>query len=450
MRQRTVISCSPQSRAAPSAAVAAACLPRRGWPVRPMPEKRRPHRLAAIDSPVLDAPLYAVAALVALLLWRTSGGMTYRLWGQVAVGVFAAAAGWSLWLGASSRLRSAPSCLRKRIFAAGVVLLGVVVVPLVLEVALRAGSGPQYAQDEVLMTERAAGNLRHGISPYVHPVSVGESEARRFPYLPLMAVFGAAHAQWPSQAWTDARVMFTATTLVVTAAALGCWQVPAERRLRVLQLFLLMPNGSLYLVTGGDDLPVLALMLLALATRTAKSGALLSAAGIASAALMKVTAWPLLIALLVCRKERALRLLRASAWPYLAVPAVLIAVLAWDGRGLVEDSVLYPLGLLDQVPGLGPPLDWASVHGPLAAHLVPAACVATAGVLVLALLLHRHRRGYRFGGAEAPAVLAAGLLVVPLLILGDELRPGLWLYPVDLCLWSLFGVGRPGRSQRAT
>lgn len=398
----------------------------------------RTRSLAWLESPVLDIPLYSAAAAIALLLSRTSGNVTYRIWGLVSVGVFTIAAFCCLVL--VGAVRAAPSALlRGRAVVAGLVLIGVIVVPLVLEVTLRARWGVDYTQDEVLTTERAAESLIQGNSPYRHPLPVDGSEARRFPYLPLMAVFGLPHARWPAIAWTDARVMFSLVTLAVTAFAVVRWRVPAQRRLRVLQLFLLMPTGSLSLVTGGDDLPVMALMLLALVLRTgtpsARSAAL-SAGAMALAGLMKMTAWPLLVVLML-EPGRAVRQHLSEWLGYLAVPAVLIVVLKSDGPGLLEDNLLFPLGLLDRAPIRN--LDRAPAFLDSAAPLLTAAAAAT---VVLLVVVARGRHDGASKSGHCPTLLAAGLITVALLTISNAARPGLWAYPLNLSLWGLLGLGR--------
>ncbi len=82
-----------------------------------------------------------------------------------------------------------------------------------------------------------------------------------------MALFGLPRAVAGDAWWTDSRIWFA----LVTLAAIGGTRVaaaptPARRRLlRGVQFATVLPICALTLATGGDDLPVLALCLLALA-----------------------------------------------------------------------------------------------------------------------------------------------------------------------------------------
>src|SRR5439155_11075931 len=113
-----------------------------------------------------------------------------------------------------------------------------------------------------------------------------------FPYLPGMIAFGLPRALDGRSPVADARVWFALATLAVAGIALlprGSALEPNDR-LRAFQVLAVLPTGALLMATGGDDLPVLALMLLTLVLadegRPAGAGVAL---GVAAA--MKPTAW---------------------------------------------------------------------------------------------------------------------------------------------------------------
>src|SRR5438445_3291623 len=162
-----------------------------------------------------------------------------------------------------------------------------------------------------------------------------------------MLAFGLPRALWGPSPLTDARVAFALGTLGAAAIALWQWNTgDAERRLRAVQVLAILPTGALLMVSGGDDLPVVALMFLALVLLDrrwpGRSGA---AAGLAAA--MKQTAWPLLPFLVVASWRSMGR--RAGARTLAACAAVtipsILAFLAWNPSGFVEDAIRFPLGL---------------------------------------------------------------------------------------------------------
>ena len=89
--------------------------------------------------------------------------------------------------------------------------------------------------------------------------------------------------------------------------ALALWLCPADgrRKMRAMQVIAILPTAALPLATGGDDMPVVAFLLLAmvLAQRRQPFAVGRRALGIVSA--MKFTAWPLAaLALFAARNRR--------------------------------------------------------------------------------------------------------------------------------------------------
>ncbi len=124
------------------------------------------------------------------------------------------------------------------------------------------------------MIERGGQTIVKGKDPY-HAVTnpdgkvvyhvPGESTVDAFlPYLPLMTVFGIPSYRKHDVALTDARIFFSLVTLLVAAVAL--WLCPADgrRKMRALQVIAILPTAALPLATGGDDMPVVAFLLLAM------------------------------------------------------------------------------------------------------------------------------------------------------------------------------------------
>jgi hypothetical protein len=181
------------------------------------------------------------------------------------------------------------------------------------------------------------------------------------------------------------------------------------------------------MATGGDDMPVLALCLLAL---TLCAVGRFGGAGLAvgAAAALKLFAWPVAAVLLVHAATRG-----RSALTRLAAGAVGLPLLA-----LVPPALVDPRALIDNVIGF--PLGHAVVSSPatspfpgyLIADSLPGGRIIAAGLLVataLAIALWLLRRPPRTPSAAA-VVAAWGLLAAILLM--PSTRFGYLLYPVAL------------------
>ena len=221
-----------------------------------------------------------------------------------------------------------------------------------------------------------------------------------------------------------------------TGVALALWRTTPERRLRVFQVLLVLPTAAPFLVTGGDDIVVLALMLLALVlAREGRSRA--ASITIGAAALMKFTAWPLLIALpATYGADRQTGIARWRA--PLVVAGLLLPALFWGPADFVEDTLRYPLGLgqggtTSHAPTVGFFVVKDITHGPLAAGRA----LLTIGLLAAAALIGlRYLRGSRLR-QTADAARAAGVLLLLLFALAPVGRLGYASYPVNLLLWSV-------------
>ena len=94
---------------------------------------------------------------------------------------------------------------------------------------------------------------------------------------------------------TDARIQF----LVFTTGRSPCSPSagsgpPTDARVRAFQVLTVLPTAALPLATGGDDMPVVALMLLGLAALQRRRPVLAGLA-LGAASSLKFTAWPLVL-----------------------------------------------------------------------------------------------------------------------------------------------------------
>jgi hypothetical protein len=399
--------------------------------------------------------LYGASGSFAAYTVTSSSSVAHRTWGGFAWPVYAAAALAALILALLGRRVPARRMKAARLLLALVVLVGAVAIPLAAEVQWRADRGPEYAHSEVVITESAAAEAVRGRDPYAAHFTSSELVSREpgirenFPYFPGMAVFGMPRALPASTAWTDARLFFALATVAAAIAALWHWRVPVERRLLAFQVLVVLPTGALFLTTGGDDLPVLALCLLALVLLQ-RGRPLASAVAIAAAASLKLTAWPVLLALAVAAPE--LRRPGGVRSPLvLALTIVTLGLLPAVAAGpadFAEDVVLFPLGLTTlQSPAASTTLG-SVVVGPVAASspvnlarvALTAALLAAALLVATAILVAIARaRAPRLApvGAAAEAAAGAGILLTTLIMLMPIARPGYLVYPMNLLLWAV-------------
>ena len=199
-----------------------------------------------------------------------------------AAGALASGAGLAGWCaapaaaaGAGPEQAPAPRAWLARIVVAACVFVGALAIPLSFEVLWRfdhvAGS---HQQPEVVTVEVGGQDIVRGVDPYhtlvrlPHAVSYhapGQPNFAGFlPYLPLMAIAGIPSDIWPNNGLSDARIFFCVTTIAVAAIALWICHADGRRKIRALQVLVILPLASLPLATGGDDIPVVAFLLLAM------------------------------------------------------------------------------------------------------------------------------------------------------------------------------------------
>ena len=406
---------------------------RKVWPFGPWH-----HRLTAVQ---FDVALYAGAAFFALVASFRSSIPLYRQWGQIAVGPYLVAAALAGILAIRARRREVT---RLRWWLACLVIVGSVMVPLSVEIAWRFSSSDAslHVQPEVVVVERAASDLVNGHDPYRALVVNGHLVGRVpgvpsyesfFPYLPAMAAFGLPSTLPIDPRATDARIAFLVVTLLAVALALRLAPSSSERRLRALQTAIVMPWAALTLATGGDDLPIIGLLMvsavLAQRRRPGWAGIVL---GVASA--MKFTAWPLagLALFAAIDAEGRRRPLRMLAGIIGAATPLTIWALVAGPRRFVANVVLFPLGLA----GIESPAG-SALPGHVLVTAVPSihrafpvfAAIVGAGILV-AYLMKRPPRD------AVAATRVAGWVMFIAILLAPATRVGYLMYPLNMVVWS--------------
>jgi hypothetical protein len=435
-------------------------------------------RLAADALAWLDGPKSAAAQL-------SSGFALGRRWLMACFVVFAgyacamAFAGgnegtWAEWaVGGYAVAAVAAWRWRRRAVPLLVALAFGIVAPTVWLV-LRAPATP----DVVVVTQSARQLLHHG-SPYL-PAGQLTTVTSYNPYLPGMAIFGLPGAAGLPGLLGDTRPWLVAVTLVLLAASF--W-IAGPHRLAHRDsrpeprpgacrsgavwsaVFAVgSPVLALSLAVGITDGPIIALVCLALAcvsvggsarvgqaaarplTRpVAPSPRLLAVAGLAVgvACAMKFTAWPALpvIAAMLWSRDGgriAARFTAVSAVTAVALVAAFAPALLMQPGALVQNVVLFPLGLTQhKTPAASP------VPGHILADFGPAGHAAAIGLLIAAAVAVAASLVLRPPADVRAAVirLAAGLVL--LFALAPASRFGYFAYPIALLGWlAMTGRGR--------
>ncbi|HYA68916.1 MAG TPA: glycosyltransferase family 87 protein [Acidimicrobiales bacterium] len=422
-----------------------------------------------------DAVLYSASALFAICTAQLSSISLYQQWGRLAVGPYAFGAVASAWAARRARKGSSDrggsgsdvpgsadragsgsdvpgsgggpwhwNIQRTVIFL--IVLLGATLVPLSLEVMWQADTGGTvHAQPEVAVVERAGDRVAHLQDPYqlvdggrhkVAPPSGEPAYDAYNPYLPLMSAFGLAHSTKAPPRLTDARVAFSFITILLVIAALALCRGPTGPRVLTLQAMTVLPTAALPLATGGDDVPVAAIMLLGLVFLQRRRPL---AAGVALgiAASMKITAWPLAAIAFLAARDREGRSGRRPAMLVVAgmagvmIPSILPSALA-NVPAFVDNVVRFPLGLAGiSSPAASPLLGHVVVSWFPGIHRLFTVGAVLAGCAVLGYVLVKHT-------PRSPAQVARllGWVMTIGILLAPATRIGYLLYPVDFFIWA--------------
>lgn len=397
-----------------------------------------------------DLGLYLLSAAFAAVTAATSTLLPHRAWGAVAaVGYLVGVLGVTVQLAVRrSAPRSPLTTTAARAAVTGMVWVATTVVPMVWQSVQRASGRTDRAQEEVTVIEQGGQRLLDHGTPYLSHDAIaalpgGEQLLGYLPYQPGMALFGLPRAVAGNLWWTDARIWFaaaTVTALLLAVAALRASIGPADDTrtvlrdstlLRAAQLTTVLPLCALTLATGGDDLPVLGLCLLATALCAVRRPGM-GGVAVGVAAALKLFAWPVAAVLVVhglTRGRQAAVRLTAGALglPILTlIPAQLV-----DSDALIENVFRFPLG-----HGIVTSPAQSPFPGHLIAEALPGGRVLAAALLVVAgvaialrLVRHPPRTAAAIATTSGYGLLAAILLM-------PSTRFGYLLYPVALLAWA--------------
>jgi len=418
----------------------------------PAPARAVVEWLRGLSADGRDALLYGMSALFAGVTALAVSIPLYREWGRLAVGPYVV--GTLVMVVVARRrgaaARSSPTGVpgrsgwrAARLAAFAIVVLGATVVPLALEVTWAAeGNAPRHVQPEVLVVERAGIRAAHGHDPYQVVDSNGRIQIRQsaipvyelyYPYLPGMVVFGFSSGSKVQARLTDARIQFLLFTMVIAVIALSRMRPSTDARARSFQALTALPTAALPLATGGDDMPVVALMLLGLVALQRRRPVVAGLA-LGAASTLKFTAWPVVFLALFAvsdrrRKRSTGRYLAAVA--LFAVPVVLPVALH-NPSAFVDNVIRFPLGLAgvaspaaSALPGHMLVTTFPAVHRP---YVIVATVV---GLAVLGRFLWR--RPPRDAAAVASVT---GWVMLVAILLAPATRVGYLLYPINLFLWA--------------
>jgi hypothetical protein len=291
------------------------------------------------------------------------------------------------------------------------------------------------SQREIKVIIRSAWSLIHHGTPY-HAVAVLAATQNPDvfnPYLPVMALYGMARTVLGGGVLTDPRLWLGVT--FVGAFALALSNAGATDIWRWTGLVTATPLVAFPLAVGGDDLPVLGLMCLGLALlwRPGRQpGLVLAGLTLGVAAAMKATAWPVLLVAVVWLAARdGLRGAARFAFTALAVFAVLVGpVLAVAPAALVENTILFPLGLTHVKSGAASPLPgYLLAQTGHAGRLIAVGLLAFSGLALALYLIIRPPRNCR----AATWWLIIGM--VAMFTLAPASRFGYYIYPAGLWTW---------------
>ncbi len=380
-----------------------------------------------------DGWLYLVASVFAIVLgWTSTQGPQWE-WGYLTVGPYAFIAVVAFVLGRRTLRRES----LVRLVLLGAVVVGAVFVPLGLEAHWR------HAQPEVGVITRAADQLAKGKDPYRayddHGRVVNQIEGLPafesfFPYFPLMGIFGLPSAvTHKGKGLTDARIIMTLMTLIASGWALALLRASKEQKIRVAQVLVALPTGALFLATGGDDMPILALMLLGVvALQRRRSN--LTGISLGLAAAMKLTAWPMAIGALLVARDREGRSSwkRVLAWIVAIVAVTTVPFIFHAPAAFMQNVFEFPLG----ISGVASPAASAlpghllTTWMPVLGHVLAPVTFVVGGYFLTKYM----RRHWPLTLSRLLSVLSVAFLV--LICVATATRIGYIIYPLNFALWA--------------
>jgi Glycosyltransferase family 87 len=423
--------------------------------------RRRAAALCAAVEHEWPAALLVACALFACAVATISADEPQRLWGELA----AASYGLAALVALAGRRRGLP-------LAVAISVTGAALIPLAWMASTRMG------QPEVSVVIRSAQLFLHQGTPYERASALATAHGPYAynPYLPALAFFGLPHAWFGGGLLTDPRVWFG---LVFVAAFGTALRLSGVRRPWLWAVVVTASPVIAYpLSTGGDDLPVLALICLGLAllrpasrpddavsadtesadtasvdTGPGRAGGLttqriiLASLALGLAAAMKATAWPALAVAVALVAACAGR--RAAAWLVLVTLSVPLAVdgpvLFAQPSSVVSNTILFPLGLTKiQSPAATPLPGHLMAEAWSWGHYAAIALILLAGLAIAVWLVVSPPRDERAAGWR----LVLGLTLM--FAFAPASRFGYVVYPLGLAAWLALSSlpsldGRDGR-----
>ena len=220
---------------------------------------------------------------------------------------------------------------------------------------------------------------------------------------------------------------------MVALIALSRLRPSTDARFRALQVLTVLPSAALPLATGGDDMPVVALMLAGLVALQRRCP-LIAGLAIGAASSLKFTAWPLAVlggwAALDRRSHRSI--LRYVVGLLLVVGPVVLPVALRNPSAFVDNVIKFPLGLAGVASPAASPLPghffvtaFPGLHRPY---------VVAVAVIGLAVLVRRLM--VKPPTDAAGVARLTGWVMLIAIVLAPATRVGYLLYPVNLFVWA--------------
>ncbi len=334
-----------------------------------------------------------------------------------------------------------------QVVLAFLVFVGVLIIPLTYNVVkldqhtLPIGQNGAYVQPEVQVIEAAGKKLDHGKGPYVAPTKkYGTSVLAPpkpmpvndyFAYLPGMSFFGLANSDEVPKPLTDARWYFTLFGLVSFLIAIILLD---HGRLFKLSCFIalgLFPTATLTLATGGDDIPVIGLMVL-VAVLLNRNQLILAGLTLGFAMSLKFTAWLMFIALIytLFKMFSVKDVFKVLVSAGVVLAPILTLGIYNDVYGFITNAIRFPLGLA----GTSSPADSA-----LPGHLITSHFSHYKGLILLFLVAIFFLSCVAFLLKFPPNNISTMLIDVSFImttaiLLAPNTRFGYLNYPVDLLI----------------
>ena len=378
-----------------------------------------------LSDRAVDLLLYSLSATFALVTALTSTLLPHRAWGAIAAAGYLVAA-------------LLVYLVRRRDLLTWAAWGAVALLPLLVQAVQRASGRTDRAQEEVLVVEHMGESLLHTGTPYlsraeIAAIPLDERLLGYRPYQPGMSLFGLPRALAGDHWWTDARIWFAVLTVVAVGVAVTLLSRVRDARspalVRAVQAATVLPVTALTLATGGDDIPVLALCLLALAlAATGRPG--WSGIAVGAAAACKLFALPVVavLAVLAVATGTWRRFLPgALGLPVLALlPPLLV-----DADALIENVFRFTLGHgLVTSPAQSPFPGYLIAQIGTGGRYVASGLLVAAAVVIGVLLLRRPPRTAR------SAALFCGYGLLTAILLMPTTRFGYLLYPAALLFWA--------------